>query len=63
MRRWIFTLAVIVPATPASGTSSETPDFTGYWQHSPIAEYQPVPGSPSHVLDKKHPINTNNFRL
>lgn len=62
MHHWILAVAAIAPVAAASAAPAETPDLSGFWQHSPIAEYQPVPGSPAPVLDKKHPINTNNFQ-
>jgi hypothetical protein len=61
MRHWFLAVAAIAPIAAASAAAAETPDFTGYWQHSPIAEYQPVPGSPAPVHNKR-PINTNNLQ-
>jgi hypothetical protein len=59
MRSLVFAAAVIVPC--AAAAPAEKPDFTGYWQHSPIAAYQPVPGSPSPVQYKR-PIDPNNVQ-
>jgi hypothetical protein len=46
-----------------SATPSGTPDFSGLWQHTPIAEYEAVSGKPGPVWDLKHPLSPTNFQV
>ena len=39
------------------------PDLSGYWQHTPLAEYEAVPGQPAPVWDRKHPIDLTDFSI
>ena len=61
MRHRFLATAVIAPIAAASAAPADMPDFTGFWQHSPIAAYQPVPGSPAPVVDK-HTIDPTNLQ-
>jgi hypothetical protein len=61
MRHWLLAIAACAPiaASAAPAALADRPDFTGYWQHSPIAEFQPVPGSPAPVRGKRSIDPTN----
>ncbi len=41
----------------AAQTGATIPDFSGFWQHTPIAEYEAVAGQPGPVWDVKHPLS------
>jgi hypothetical protein len=41
---YLLVLAIAAFA-PLAAAPAGAPNFTGYWQHSPILQYQPVPGS------------------
>jgi hypothetical protein len=47
----------------ADAAQSPTPDFSGFWQHTPIAEYEAVPNRPGPVFDRKHPLSPTNFQV
>ena len=61
MRPWFLAIAAFAPLAAASAAPAGMPDFTGYWQHSPILQYQPVPGSPAPVRGKRI-IDATNFQ-
>ncbi len=59
MRPWFLAIAAFAPIVAASAAPAEMPDFTGNWLHSPIAQFQPVPGSPAPVRGKRIVDATN----
>ena len=63
--RWLLVgpAVSIALAGPAISAPSQTPDFSGSWQHTPIAEFEAVPGSPGPVWDLKHPLSPTNFQV
>lgn len=64
MRQWIMAATAIGLGAPALAAPEGAPDFTGYWQHSPILEYRPVPGRAAPVGEKsKRPVNPNNVQV
>lgn len=64
MRGVLFAaVAFLALAGAAQSVPSETPDFSGFWQHTPIAEYEAVPGKPGPVWDQKHPLSPTNFQV
>jgi hypothetical protein len=64
MRRFLFAFfAAFAAADTAQSAPSGTPDFSGVWQHTPIAEYQAVTGKPGPVLDRKHPLSPTDFQV
>jgi hypothetical protein len=50
-------------AASADAAPAAAPDFTGFWQHTPLAEYEAVPGQPAPVWDRKHPIDLTDFSI
>jgi hypothetical protein len=63
MRPWVLAIAAFSPLAAASAAAAGTPDFTGYWQHSPILQYQPVLGSAAPVRGKRIRDATNSQTL
>jgi hypothetical protein len=64
MRRFLLAAApVLLLARAAESAPSATPDFSGFWQHTPIAEYQAVPDKPGPVFDRKHPLSPTDFHV
>jgi hypothetical protein len=64
MRRFLFAaVAVLALTRTAQSAPSGTPDFSGFWQHTPIAEYEAVPGKPGPVFDRKHPLSPTDFQV
>jgi hypothetical protein len=66
MRRWVLAIVAVAPLAAASAAPAAPaglPDFTGYWQHSPILQYQPVRGSPAPVRGKRIRDATNSQTL
>jgi hypothetical protein len=63
--RWFLVgpLVCIGLAGPAVSAPSRTPDLSGFWQHTPIAEYEAVPNRPGPVFDRKHPLSPTNFQV
>ena len=63
--RWFLVVPVACVALTRPGFSAEAqrPDFSGFWQHTPIAEYEAVPGYPGPVFDRKHPLSPTNFQV
>ena len=55
MRRLLVATGLLICAS--ANAAEDRPDFTGLWQHTPIAEYQAVPGRPGPVFDLKHPLS------
>ena len=64
MRRFLLVAApVLLLARAAESAPSGTPDFSGFWQHTPIAEFEAVPGKPGPVFDRKHPLSPTDFQV
>jgi len=64
MRRFLLAaVPVLLLANAAESAPSGTPDFTGFWQHTPIAEFEAVPGRPGPVFDLKHPLSPTDFQV
>jgi hypothetical protein len=63
MRPWVLAIAAFTPLAAASAAPAGAPDFTAYWQHSPILQYQPVPGSAAPVRGKYIRDATNSQTL
>ena len=63
MRPHIFAaiLVAVIPGAHAAPTA--IPDFSGSWQHTPIAEFEAVAGEPGPVWDLKHPLSPTNFQV
>ena len=63
--RWFVVgpIVCIALAGPAVSAPSQRPDLSGFWQHTPIAEYEAVPGRPGPVFDRKHPLSPTNFQV
>jgi hypothetical protein len=59
MRPWFVAFLICAPIAGASAASPERPDFTGYWQHSPVLQYRPVPGIAAPVRGKEIKDATN----
>jgi hypothetical protein len=57
MRGLSVTVGVLCTCGAAMAAPAGAPDFTGLWQHTPIAEYQAVPGKPGPIFDLKHPLS------
>jgi hypothetical protein len=57
MRQLLLVVAFVALPRAAEPAPSAIPDFSGLWQHTPIAEYQAVPGQPGPVWDQKHPLS------
>ncbi len=52
----VSALSLTAFAAPAQ-TPAASPDLSGFWQHTPIAEFEAVPGQPGPVWDLKHPLS------
>lgn len=64
MSRYLLAaVAILALADAAQSAPSRTPDLSGLWQHTPIAEYQAVPGKPGPVFDRKHPLSPTDFQV
>ena len=63
MRRFLLVLAAPALASAAEPVAAQRPNFAGLWQHTPIAEYEAVPGRPGPVFDVKHPLSPTNLQV
>jgi hypothetical protein len=63
--RWFLVgpVACVALAGPAVSAPARIPDLSGFWQHTPIAEYEAVPNHPGPVFDRKHPLSPTNFQV
>ena len=65
--RWFLVGPLVCVALAGAATSApsqtRTPDLSGFWQHTPIAEYEAVPNFPGPVFDRKHPLSPTNFQV
>ena len=63
MRQFIFVVAIVALPRATEPAPSVIPDFSGLWAHTPIAEYQALPGKPGPVWDQKHPLSPTDFSV
>jgi hypothetical protein len=60
----ILAAAVMLPrASLAQSTAGAFPDFSGYWQHGPLDELEPLPFQPAPVRHVNGPLDRGNVHV